>query len=74
MRLQFAKCHAHLTVEDWKAIIRRDEMVVKVGMKRSTTDSAWERTEGEFHLDFIDYSNHTTGIGVMSWGDLDGER
>jgi hypothetical protein len=37
-RLQFAKRHAHFTVEDWKAFIWTDEMSVKVGMQRSTRD------------------------------------
>ena len=37
-RLQFARRHAHFTVEDWKAFIWTDEMSVKVGMERSTRD------------------------------------
>ena len=31
-RLQFARRHAHFTVEDWKAFIWTDEMSVQVGM------------------------------------------
>ena len=37
-RLQFAKRHAYITVEDWKAFIWTDEMSVKVGMQRSSRD------------------------------------
>ena len=37
-RLQFARRHAHLTVDDWKAYIWSDEMSIKIGMKRATQD------------------------------------
>jgi transposase len=67
-RLQFAKKHLHLTVEDWKAYIWTDEMSVKVGMERSTRDWIWRRTDEEFHSDCIDYRKRATGTGMMFWG------
>ena len=67
-RLQFAKRHAHLTVEDWKAYIWTDEMSVKVGMERSTQDWVWRRTDEEFHPDCINYKKRETGTGMMFWG------
>jgi hypothetical protein len=36
--LQFARHHAHFTVEDWKAFIWTDEMSVKIGMECSPQD------------------------------------
>ena len=39
--LQFAKCHSHFTIDDWKAFIWTDEMSVKVGMQRSSRDWVW---------------------------------
>jgi hypothetical protein len=44
-RLQFARRHAHFTVEDWKAFIWTDEMSVKIGMERSTQDWVWRKTD-----------------------------
>jgi transposase len=67
-RLQFAKRHAHFTVEDWKAFIWTDEMSVKVGMQRSTRDWVWRRDDEEFHPDCIDYRKRATGTGMMFWG------
>jgi transposase len=67
-RLQFARRHAHFTVEDWKAFIWTDEMSVKVGMERSTQDWVWRRTDEEFHPDCIDYNKRPTGTGMMFWG------
>jgi transposase len=67
-RLQFAKRHAHLTVEDWKAYIWTDEMSIKVGMQRSTRDWVWRRDDEEFHPDCIDYRKRATGTGMMFWG------
>jgi transposase len=60
-RLQFAKRHAHLTVEDWKAYIWTDEMSVKVGMERSTQDWVWRKADEEFHPDCINYKKRATG-------------
>jgi hypothetical protein len=37
-RLQFARKHAHFTMDDWKAFIWIDEMSIKVGMEQSTKD------------------------------------
>src|SRR5436853_5164096 len=67
-RLQFAKRHAHLTIEDWKAYIWTDEMSIKVGMERSTQDWVWRRTDEEFHPDCINYKKRATGTGMMFWG------
>jgi transposase len=67
-RLQFAKRHAHLTVEDWKAYIWTDEMSVKVGMERSTQDWVWRKVDEEFHPDCITYKKRATGTGMMFWG------
>jgi len=67
-RLQFAKRHAHFTVDDWKAFIWTDEMSVKVGMQRSSRDWIWRRSDEEFHPDCIDYKKRATGIGMMFWG------
>jgi transposase len=67
-RLQFAKRHAHFTLEDWKAFLWTDEMSVKVGMQRSTRDWVWRREDEEFHPDCIDYRKHATGTGMMFWG------
>jgi transposase len=64
-RLQFAKRHAHLTFDDWKAFIWTDEMSVKVGMQRSTRDWVWRRADEEFHPDCIDYRKRATGTGMM---------
>ena len=66
--LQFAKRHAHLTVENWKAYIWTDEMSIKVGMERSTQDWVWRRTDEEFHPDCINYKKRVTGTGMMFWG------
>ena len=67
-RLQFAKRHAHFTVEDWKAFIWTDEMSVKVGMQRSTRDWIWRRDDEEFHSGCINYKKRATGTGMMFWG------
>jgi transposase len=67
-RLQFAKRHAHFTIEDWKAFIWTDEMSVKIGMERSTRDWVWRKTDEEFHPDCIDYRKRATGTGMMFWG------
>jgi len=67
-RLQFAKRHAHFTVEDWKAFIWTDEMSVKVGMQRSTRDWVWRKNDEELHPDYIDYRKRATGTGMMFWG------
>src|SRR5579859_7666294 len=67
-RLQFAKNHAHLTVDDWKAYIFTDEMSVKVGMERCTQDWVWRKADEEFHADCINYRKRPTGTGMMFWG------
>jgi transposase len=67
-RLQFAKRHAHFTVEDWKAFIWTDEMSVKIGMERTTQDWVWRKAEEEFHPDCINYKKRETGTGMMFWG------
>jgi len=48
-RLQFAKRHRHLTVDDWKSYIFCDEMSVKVGMERNTQDWVWRKVDEKFH-------------------------
>jgi transposase len=67
-RLQFARRHAHFTVDDWKAFIWTDEMSVKVGMERSTKDWIWRKEDEEFHPDCINYKKRPTGTGMMFWG------
>ena len=67
-RLQFARRHAHLTVEDWKAYIWTDEMSVKVGMERTTQDWVWRKADEELHADCINYKKRATGTGMMFWG------
>ena len=67
-RLQFAKRHAHLTVDNWNAYIFTDKMSVKVGMERSTQDWVWRKAYEEFHPDCINYKKRPTGTGMMFWG------
>lgn len=67
-RLQFAKRHAHLTVDDWKAYIWSDEMSIKIGMERTTQDWIWRKADEEFHPDCINYKKRATGTGMMFWG------
>ena len=67
-RLQFAKKHAHLTVDDWKSYIWTDEMSVKIGMERTTQDWIWRKADEEFHPDCINYTKRATGTGMMFWG------
>jgi len=67
-RLQFAKRHAYLTVEDWKVFIWTDEMSVKIGIERNTRDWVWRKEDEEFHPDCIDYKKRLTGMGMMFWG------
>ena len=66
--LQFARHHAHFTMEDWKAFNWTDEMSVKVGMQRSTRDWVWRMDNEEFHPDCSDYRKCATGTGMMFWG------
>jgi Transposase len=60
--LQFAKHHAHLTVEDWKAYIWTDEMSVKIGMERSTQEWVWRKADEELHADCINYKSAKLGL------------
>ena len=67
-RLQFAKEHAHWTVEDWGRVLFNDEMGVKLFMERNTRDYIWRKEGEEFHPDCINYKKHPQGTGLMFWG------
>ena len=64
--LQFAKRHAHWTVEDWELVIWTDETAVKLYIARQLKDFVWRRkTDEEFQPDCINYGKCPTGSGMM---------
>jgi len=44
-RLQYAKRHAHWTVEDWAKVIFTDEMSIKLYMERHSKDLVWRKVD-----------------------------
>jgi len=67
-RLQYAKRHAHWTVEDWAKVIFTDEMSIKLYMERHSKDLVWRKVDEELHPDCIAYHRKPTGTGMMFWG------
>jgi transposase len=70
-RLDFAKVHAHWTVEDWKNIIWTDESSFELG-KNSRQIRVWRRIHERYHIDCLAPSFKSGRTSIMVWGAFTG--